>query len=542
VDWTRREFLAKGGVALVGVGAMGSLGFRWPSVATEPVPGPFGHIYGPPGQPRALTLTYVEDLSSTRTITWLTTGDADPGSNVEFGVVPEGATPQEIAEGLFLDSADVGVSELAPFGFGDSGENFGQGMEGENPVRVHRATMRDLPAGAVISYRVGAGQRWSKPRTFRPAPPATSGFRFTHIGDHGITVAARRTTQACLDRAPDFHLIAGDLSYANGDQRMWDVWGAELESLSGTIPLMLSPGNHEAKDWQGDTYRKRFTFPDHGKPWFSYDYNNVHIVSTTAGAFLDTGDEETARALLFDEFTWLEGDLAVAAARRAAGEIDFILVTQHFPLYTDHRTRGPFSPGHVALEENLLQRFQVDAVLVGHDHMYQRSKPMAFGIPTGDAGGGAGYVQVCAGAGGKSLYEFTPIDTTELAQDPENPYMRWSLWSDAWAREFSFVEYLVEGPEISGTAYGWLDFEGQNDVPQDPETYDQELVPVNSDGVDPDREPREIDRFTIRRKPEALLQAVPQRPRVMDPLINRLPEANGVIVRNLAEDCTLHHH
>ena len=46
MEWTRREFLAKGGVALAGVGAASSLGFRWPWVATEPVPGRFSHVYG----------------------------------------------------------------------------------------------------------------------------------------------------------------------------------------------------------------------------------------------------------------------------------------------------------------------------------------------------------------------------------------------------------------------------------------------------------------------------------------------------------------
>jgi hypothetical protein len=99
----------------------------------------------------------------------------------------------------------------------------------------------------------------------------------------------------------------------------------------------------------------------------------------------------------------------------------------------------------------------------------------------------------------------------------------------------------VEGPEITGVAYGWHDFDGQNDVPQDPETYDQELVPVDPDGVDPNRAPREIDRFTIGRRPAQLLQSVPTTPSALDDLIERLPEANGVVVRNPAEDCTLHH-
>lgn len=538
---TRREFLAQSGKGVMGLGAISMMGLRFaPPVAA--VPKPPADLYRSLGHPRGLMLTHVDNLATTRTITWLTTGDADPGSHVEFGVVSQDTPPGHLKNGQYLNQVATGSSEMAPFGFGDGGELSGLPMEGELPVRVHRCTMDGLPPGATIGYRVGGGGAWSPINTFRAAPSATSGFTFTHIGDHGSTVAARRTTQACVDRAPDLHLIAGDLSYANGDQRVWDTWAGELEILSRSIPVLFSPGNHEAKDWGGDTYRTRFTFPNHGQPWFSYDYNNIHFVSFTAGAFLDASDPETARELLFDELIWLENDLALAAARRIAGEIDFIIVTQHFPLYTDHRTRGPFSAGHVAVEENVLQRYQVDLVLVGHDHMYQRSKPMAYGVPTGDPGSGLGYVQIAAGAGGKSLYEFTPIGTADPRVDPRNPYMRWSLWSDAWAREFSFVQYQVQGPEIFGTTYGWSDFIGQNDIPRDPETYDQELVPVNPDGVDPTRPPRQIDRFRIARKPETLLRTIPPTPRTLDPLIMQLPEANGVVIRDPVEDCTLHHH
>lgn len=547
VPLTRRQLLRRGSGALLGLGLAGSLGSRPPVGGTvspgEPVGGPLGDVYGRYGAPRGLQLSYAGDPATTRTVTWLTSGEMLVGSRVQFGVVPPGASAGEIAAGGFLRREIVGSSELAPTGSFDDDTGTVTSIDGEVPSRVHRATMTGLREGERIGYRVGDGELWSEVAVFAPIPRRDQGFTFTHFGDHGLKTSSRRSTRAVLQRRPDLHLVAGDISYANGYQPDWDRWSNQVQPLGSHIPIVCSPGNHEAKDYHGETYRRRFTFPNHGRAWWSLDIHNVHLLSVTAGAFLTEQEPDTVRRLVSEELTFMERDLAAAAARRAAGEIDFILVTQHFPLYTDHRTRGPVSPGHAAAEEQILQRYQVDLVLVGHDHMYQRSRPMAYGVPTGAEGGdGPGYVQVVAGGGGTSLYEFTPIDTTEPATDPENPFQRMSLWSAAQAREFSFVEYTVDGPVMRATAFGWLDVEGQNDIPQDPATYEQDLIDVDGEEVDPDRPYRAIDEFELRRKPAGVLGRVPTQPRPTAQLLGGVPEARGIVIPNLAEDCTRHRH
>jgi hypothetical protein len=167
---------------------------------------------------------------------------------------------------------------------------------------------------------------------------------------------------------------------------------------------------------------------------------------------------------------------------------------------------------------------------------------MAYGLPTGSEGGGLGYVQVDAGGGGASLYEFTPADLGELGSDPENPPMQWGSWLEAWAREFSFVEYEVDGPRITGRTFGWADVDGQNDIPHDPATYDAALVPVDPDGVDPTLAPRQIDEFTLVRKPAAVVLAAALPPRSASQVLLGVPEADGILVPNLADDCTRHEH
>jgi hypothetical protein len=102
-----------------------------------------------------------------------------------------------------------------------------------------------------------------------------------------------------------------------------------------------------------------------------------------------------------EEMLNIEADLSLAAVRRAAGEIDFIVVMQHFPIWTDQDGRSPANPALVALEENIIVRYGVDMLLVGHDHIYQRSAPMSFGLRNP-----LGYVQVMVGTGGASVRLF----------------------------------------------------------------------------------------------------------------------------------------
>lgn len=536
-----RRGLLKGGVSVGALGLGGAASPLLGSTAHAALKASRGRTwaYTDLGGPRGVALGFPDANAQGTTVTWFTSGSVDPGTVIRYGVVPDGARDGQLYRAL--TDVRAGSSHPAPYGEGNLGHpSFGQPTDGELPVLVHRVQLPTFPRGSTVAYQVGAGDQWTPVRTFRPGIGDQAGFTLAHVGDHGRNVASHRTTAAIAALAPNAVVIAGDLSYANGTQPHWDTWASRAEALTGSVPLLPTAGNHESKDFNGDTYRARFAHPNPGRAWYSIDLHNVHLLSNTAGAFLRAEDPQAAGELVRDELTWMERDLAAAAARRAAGALDFIVVTQHFPLYTDHRTRGPVSAAHVAAQEQLFQRYGVDLLLVGHDHMYQRSKPMAYGVPTTE---GAGYVQVCAGAGGQSLYEFTPVGTTETEIDGEQPWQRWSLWSEAWARQFSFVTYRVAGDTIEATAYGWDDVEGQNDIPTDPDTYDNDLVWVDPNAVDPDLAPRVLDRFRLLRKPPAaILAAAAQEPTLAAELLATLPEANGIVVENAAEDCTLHEH
>lgn len=315
-----------------------------------------------------------------------------------------GATtePADVDPERDLQLVQRGYSERAPFGGGPRQRRVaphrdeGAAKEGERQVFVHRATLSGLQPGERVAYQVGGDGQWSDVAITHGGPLADQSDRFTHFGDHGTGDGAIRANAALRELAPDWHLIAGDLSYANGDQRIWDLWAEQYSATGRAIPTMAAPGNHEAKDFMGQAYRTRFTFPNHGASFYAWTYGNVVLVSSAAGAFF--GDADAAMEDIRYELLWMEHTLARAAALRVAGLVDFIVCTQHFPRFTDHRTRGPISPDRVLAAEQILQRYQVDLLLAGHDHMYQRSHPMAYGQAT--TAGAYTDVLTAAGRGG----------------------------------------------------------------------------------------------------------------------------------------------
>ncbi len=389
----------------------GSMLAPLPPVPTPtPVPVPTAKF-----APRGEHLSWTADPASTRSCTWFTDGSEAPATSViEYGPVTPGMTAEQIATAPFearATAATTATPGVAAF--------------------THKATASGLDTALPMRYRVGSAEGYSAVRVVRPTPTGAA-FRWCHFGDHGYNADSRRVAQAIAARQPDFTLLAGDISYANGDQPKWDEYFATLSpDYAASNILMTAAGNHEEEDNAGQTYRNRFACPTSAASpdgtYYSFDLGRVHFVVSTAGAF-------TADGTLAVEIAFLEADLAAAALRRAAGLIDFIVVCQHFTIWTDQEGRGPANYSLVALEENIILRYGVDLLAVGHDHIYQRSLPMAFGLANP-----LGYVQVTSGCGGQGIRGFEPTI---------------QAWSAKHHAELLFVEYLVDNGVMSATTYG----------------------------------------------------------------------------------------
>lgn len=284
--------------------------------------------------------------------------------------------------------------------------------------------LRNLKPGTTYYYRVGDAEGgWSAVQRFRTGALRPSKFAFTAFGDQGVTAAAAQNVQNVLAEKPDFHVLLGDISYANGRQPVWDTYLQQIEPMTCTIPYMPTLGNHENETITlGEekkrigyvSYLARFALPG-GEQWYSYDYGHARIVAFNSDDYNNP-----------EQLVWLEKTLGEA---RRDPAISWLIVVQHHPPYGSSKGRDN-NAGLIAKITPIYDKYGVDLVLCGHDHHYERHFPLRGGRITStqrsDYRRGEGTIYLIQGGGGMGLYDFsTPIQPEICAlRDKSNGYLR----------------------------------------------------------------------------------------------------------------------
>ena len=258
--------------------------------------------------------------------------------------------------------------------------------------------------------------------------------------DPGVAHTANVLNQIIASR-PEFHVLAGDIAYADPSglgkpptfvpsggtlpagfdkfkPYVWDVYFASIEASASTTPWMFATGNHDmeaAYPTHGyGGHLARLDFPRNGPAAcpsvYSFTYGNVAVLSLDAN---DVSYEIRTNRGYSDgaQNTWVERTLA---AYRANPDIDFIVCFFHHCAYSTTETHA--SDGGVrAAWSDLFDRYRVDMVLQGHNHVFERTDPIRAGKPTTVAADNAivypdtdGTVYYTVGSGGRPRYNFQP--------------------------------------------------------------------------------------------------------------------------------------
>lgn len=324
--------------------------------------------------------------------------------------LPSNAQSAEVIHRPYLQSVSS-VSARIVFRMGSdcpAQVRYGKGSEltqvarADADGRQHAIVLSDLLPGTEYGYVAEAcGEAVDAPRRFRTAPAFGSGeVQFGVLGDFGSGSKAQKAVAAAIHAArPELLVTVGDNIYVSGtDAEFGSNFLAPMGALLAEVPLFPSLGNHEYVTREGQPYLDNFYLPANNargtERYYSFDWGSVHFVSLDSMCLLGMTSE--AKCTADEQLAWLEEDLSTSRA-------PWKVVSLHHSVWS-----SGFYGNNRELQERLapvLEAGGVDLVFTGHEHDYERTRPMKAGAQVAEGTPG-GVVYFVTGSGGASLRPF----------------------------------------------------------------------------------------------------------------------------------------
>jgi predicted phosphodiesterase len=261
------------------------------------------------------------------------------------------------------------------------------------PTTEHVVTLTDLITDTEVMYRVSTDGVELAGGSFRTTAGTNRAFSFAALGDSGIGSTAQYSVAArivALD--PEFVLHTGDVIYPSGQTAGYDPYFFQpYQALTRRAPIYPTLGNHDYGTASGQPYLDAFYLP-HNNPadterYYSFDWGNAHFTALD----YNTGPDAA-------QLEWLQNDLA-------ATDKTWKIVFYHQAIYSS----GPHGyeswvTAARALLAPIFEQHDVDLVINGHDHDYERTLPIN------------GVVYFVTGGGGASLYQVNPQTFSAYAE------------------------------------------------------------------------------------------------------------------------------
>ncbi|MGZ5550345.1 MAG: metallophosphoesterase, partial [Nitrososphaeraceae archaeon] len=196
-----------------------------------------------------------------------------------------------------------------------------------------------------------------------PQPPTGDSFvpfNFAALGDWGCNSNTAKNVQSILSKESELVLGLGDYSY-EADADCW------LDTISPINDKMkISIGNHDSDEDEGPEITAQLL--DHfklNKQYYSFNKGNVFfLVMSTQDSYSENSEQ----------FNFVKQELEKASKDP---NIDWVVVYFHKPMYSSPSKHA----GLTSLRDiyhPLFDQYNVDLVLAGHNHNYQRTFPLTF--------------------------------------------------------------------------------------------------------------------------------------------------------------------
>ena len=271
---------------------------------------------------------------------------------------------------------DKSVAEIAPAEASpDFVKNARQIFAETSPLKIdnkfvyyHSVNFSELRPNTLYAYRVGNGDIWSEWFQFRTASNQAEPFSFLYFGDvqKNIFSLWSRSIRAAILESPKarFMIHAGDMVEHKNNDREWNEWFSAGGWIFATIPSLPVVGNHEYKKWKDKKrtlskfWRPQFTLPQHAiagleETFYYLDYQGVRFVVLNSNKKIEPQAKWFENVLKHNPNHWT-------------------IVTFHHPVYSSALNRD--NKKLIKYWKPLFDKFGVDLVLQGHDHVYARGR------------------------------------------------------------------------------------------------------------------------------------------------------------------------
>jgi hypothetical protein len=239
------------------------------------------------------------------------------------------------------------------------------------------------------------------------------------------------------------------------DDRLWGEWTAALGFISAGIPSLPVPGNHDLHRPPGTAasklvlaaappWRRHFALPSNGPDEeelagqsYYLDYQGARFVALDVNCFANEDFDPAARdRVRKKQLDWLAGVLAGKGNR-------WTVVVQHQPLYAMAKGRD-YAEMRAALAP-LYEKFGVDLVLQGHDHVYARSHKVAGGAVVAPSARGVIYA---ISVSGPKMYEMEDANRGLMAATLERRQLFQVI--EIAPERLAYRSYSVDGAVVDG--------------------------------------------------------------------------------------------
>ena len=257
------------------------------------------------------------------------------------------------------------------------------------PRLRHAVVLSGLQPNRRYHYRIVYGDRTLAKAIFQTGKTADRPFRFAVFGDSG-SGSGRQAHLAALigTHNPDFILHTGDVVYWDGKDEDYPAkFYAPYQKLLEQIPIFPVLGNHDIMTANGQAWLDNFVLPDKER-YYRFDYGNASFIA------LDSNNVDAPSA------DWLEKSLI-------ASKQEWKIVVFHIPPFSNRKGRqGSLDARKRWLP--LLEKYNVDLVFCGHDHMFTRYRKHK------------GIHYIVEGLGGYSQQEINPeAENVEITSNQE---------------------------------------------------------------------------------------------------------------------------